>query len=74
MFYEYIISYSDDNDDHLRWLPPSDLNLEQLGITHLDHESRVEGNILCRVFNGLVATLMFCFCKIRRSALVIPLM
>ena len=29
---------------------------------------------LYRVFNGLVATLMFCFCKIRRSASVIPLM
>ena len=39
--YEYIISYSDDYDDHFRRLQPSDLNLEILGITHLDHESRV---------------------------------
>ena len=28
-----------DLDDHFRWLEPIDLNLDPLGITHLDHES-----------------------------------
>ena len=27
--------------DHFRWLQPINLNLDLLGITHLDHESRV---------------------------------
>ena len=31
----------DDLDDHFRWLQPNDLNLDLLGITHLDHKSRV---------------------------------
>ena len=26
----------DDSDDHLRWLAPTDLNLDYMGITHLD--------------------------------------
>ena len=31
----------DDSDDHLRWLVPTDLNLDDMGITHLDCVTRV---------------------------------
>ena len=31
----------DDLDDYFRRLQPNDLNLDLLGITHLDHESEV---------------------------------
>ena len=34
-------SSRDDLDDHFRRLQPIDLNLDLLGTTHLDHESRV---------------------------------
>ena len=34
-------SSREDLDDHFRRLQPIDLNLELLGTTHLDHESRV---------------------------------
>ena len=30
------MSCLDDSDDHLRWLAPTDLNLDYMGITHLD--------------------------------------
>ena len=36
-------SSRDDLDDHFRRFQPIDLNLDLLGITHLDHESRVPG-------------------------------
>ena len=29
-------AWLDDSDDHLRWLAPTDLNLDYMGITHLD--------------------------------------
>ena len=29
-------AWLDDSDDHLRWLVPTDLNLDYMGITHLD--------------------------------------
>ena len=35
-------SSRDDLDDHFRRLQPIDLNLDLLGTTHLDHESRVQ--------------------------------
>ena len=31
----------DDLHDHFEWLQPTDLNLDLLGTTHLDHESKV---------------------------------
>ena len=36
----------DDLDDHFRWPHRVDLNLDLLGITHLDHESRVQRTLL----------------------------
>ena len=35
------MSYWEDLDDHLRWLEPNDLNLDYMGVTHLDCVSRV---------------------------------
>ena len=35
----------DDSDDHFRRLQPIDLNLDLLGITHLDYDSRVHHSI-----------------------------
>ena len=29
-------AWLDDSDDHLRWLAPTDLNLDYMDITHLD--------------------------------------
>ena len=29
-------AWLDDSDDHLRWLAPTDRNLDYMGITHLD--------------------------------------
>ena len=29
-------AWLDDSDDHLRWIAPTDLNLDYMGITHLD--------------------------------------
>ena len=37
----YLMSCLDDSDDHLRWLAPTDLNLDYMGITHLDCVTRV---------------------------------
>ena len=39
------MSCLDDSDDHLRWLALTDLNLDYLGITHLDCVTRVLGEI-----------------------------
>ena len=35
------MSCLDDSDDHLRWVAPTDLNLDYMGITHLDCVTRV---------------------------------
>ena len=35
------MSCLDDSDDHLRWLAPTDLNLDYMGIAHLDCVTRV---------------------------------
>ena len=35
------MSCLDDSDNHLRWLAPTDLNLDYMGITHLDCVTRV---------------------------------
>ena len=35
------MSCLDDSDDHLRWLAPTDLKLDYMGITHLDCVIRV---------------------------------
>ena len=35
------MSCLDDSDDHLRWLAPTDLNLDYMGITHSDCVTRV---------------------------------
>ena len=39
--YVYLMSYWEDLDDQLRWLEPSDLNLEYMGVSHLDCVTRV---------------------------------
>ena len=36
------MSCLDDSDDHLRWLAPTDLSLDYMGITHLDFVTRVK--------------------------------
>ena len=36
------MSYWEDLDDHLRQLEPNDLNLDYMGVSHLDYVSRVE--------------------------------
>ena len=36
------MSCVDDWDDHLRWLAPTDLNLDDMGITHLYCVTRVQ--------------------------------
>ena len=36
------MSCLDDSDDHLRWVAPTDLNLDYMGITHLDCVTRVQ--------------------------------
>ena len=38
-------SSRNDLDDHYRWLQPIDLNLDLLGIAHLDNESSVQRQI-----------------------------
>ena len=35
------MSYWEELDDHLSWLEPTDLNLECVGVSHLDCVSRV---------------------------------
>ena len=35
------MSCLDDSNDNLRWLAPTDLNLDYMGITHLDCVTRV---------------------------------
>ena len=40
--YAYLMSYWEDLDDHLGRLEPNDLNLDYVGISHLDCVSRVE--------------------------------
>ena len=35
------MSCLDDSNDHLRWVAPTDLNLDFMGITHLDCVTRV---------------------------------
>ena len=37
------MSYWEDLDDHLRRLEPNDLNLDYMGVSHLDCVSRVRG-------------------------------
>ena len=37
------MSYWEDLDDHLRRLEPNDLNLDYMGVSHLDCVSRVNG-------------------------------
>ena len=39
--YAYLMSYWEDLDDHLGRLEPSDLNLDYVGVSHLDCVSRV---------------------------------
>ena len=36
------MSYWEELDDHLSWLEPTDLNLECVGVSHLDCVIRVE--------------------------------
>ena len=38
-------------DDHLTWLSPVILNLENMGLTHLESEIRVQGNELKSVMH-----------------------
>ena len=35
------MSCLDDSDDHLRWLAPTDINLDYMGITYLDCVTRL---------------------------------
>ena len=39
--YAYLMSYWEDLDDHLGRLEPNDLNLDYVGVSHLDCVSRV---------------------------------
>ena len=42
------MSCLDDSDDHLRWLAPTDLNLDYMGITNLDCVTRVLSQLFSR--------------------------
>ena len=43
--YAYLMSYWEDLDDHLGRLEPNDLNLDYVGISHLDCVSRVNAEV-----------------------------
>ena len=43
--YAYLMSYWEDLDDHLGRLEPNDLNLDYVGVSHLDCVSRVGEDI-----------------------------
>ena len=45
------MSCLDDSDDHLRWLAPTDLNLDYMGITHLDCVTRCHKTLQCMQMN-----------------------
>ena len=47
------MSCLDDSDDHLRWLAPTDLNLDYMGITHLDCVTRVVIQYNCTSFERI---------------------
>ena len=62
------MSYLDDSDDHLRWLAPTDLNLDYMGITDLDcvtrvliHTDNISGNPLRRYEIYLLQQKLFVF-------------
>ena len=44
--YAYLMSYREDLDDHLGRLKPIDLNLDYVGVRHLDCVSRVVYQLL----------------------------
>ena len=48
--YAYLMSYWEDLDDHLGRLEPNDLNLDYVGVSHLDCVSRVVYNMLLLYF------------------------
>ena len=45
-------AWLDDSDDHLRWLAPTDLNLDYMGITHLDCVTLVSWATLMTISHG----------------------
>ena len=55
-------AWLDDSDDHLRWLGPTDLNLDYMGITHLDCVTLVAESTSTLTLRPTVLLMAFFLC------------
>ena len=60
-------AWLDDLDDHVRWLAPIDLNLDYMGITHLDCVTLVHRKLCALVFEQCVGFLPSHRSAVRRA-------